>query len=158
MDHSVLLAVAAGGEHPLIDLDFTAAIQLVIFIMTGLIATRLLFRPYLKMKDARFSSIEGARDEAERLTAEGETALSGYEEKLGAARRRADEERRKIRADAAANQREVEQHARAEAQAAMEAAHREVEGQSQAARAELLPRADELGRVIAGKLLGREVA
>lgn len=158
MDNSVLLAVAAGGEHPLIDLDFTAAIQLVIFIVTGLLATRLLFRPYLRMRDERFEGIEGARAKADRLSAEAEAQLADYESTLASARSRADDERRKIRATAADTQRELEERARTEAQGAIESAHKQVEDQAGKARAELLPRAGQLGERIAAKLLGREVA
>ena len=150
--------VAAGGEYPLIDFDFTALIQLAIFAIMGLVSSRLLFRPYLRMREERSAGIEGARAEADRMSAEADARMADYEGKLASARRRADEERRRLRADAATHQREVTDKARAEALETMEKAQGRVREEADAARGELMPRADRLGGEIASRLLGRKVA
>ena len=54
-------------EHPLIDIDHTVWIQLLLFFVVAFIASRLVFRPYLRMRDERTAGIEGARDEGARL-------------------------------------------------------------------------------------------
>ena len=36
-------------EHPLIDIDHTVWIQLVLFFVVAFVSSRLLFRPYLRM-------------------------------------------------------------------------------------------------------------
>ncbi|RMH41299.1 MAG: hypothetical protein D6689_11470 [Deltaproteobacteria bacterium] len=158
MSSSVWLAAASGGGHPLIDLDLTVAVQLVLFALTALVATRLLFRPYLAVRDERIAGIEGARAEAERMSAQADAQLADYETKLAQARARAEEERRKLRAEAAAHQREVLERTRERALAAQAEAAATIARETEAARAQLAPRADEIARAIAARLLGREVA
>ncbi len=48
--HQLLLAAAAAHDPPLLDLDSTVFLQLGIFVITALILTRVLFRPYLRVK------------------------------------------------------------------------------------------------------------
>jgi len=157
VNSTVLLTVAAGGEHPLIDLDFTVLIQFGLFLLTAIIANQLLFKPYLKMRDERSAGIEGARNEADRLSAEADARLANYDEKLAAARDRANVQRRSIRTEAANHQREVTEKARLEAQQAFTAARAKVEQETAKAREELMPKADQLANDIASKLLGRKV-
>lgn len=155
MVQPVLHTVAAG---PLIDFDFSALIQLGIFAIVALAASRLLFRPYLKMREERSAGIEGARAEAEEMSAQAEAQMADYEAKLSEARRRADEERRKARGEAARHQHEITEEARKEAVSSLTSAQKQVAETAQATRDELLPRADELGAEIASRLLGRKVA
>jgi hypothetical protein len=68
------------------------------------------------------------------------------------------EEGRKVRAEAAAHERDATDKARTQAQAAINEAQRKMRTETEAARAQLLPQADALARSIASKLLGREVA
>ena len=154
----VLRTVAAGGAHPLIDLDGTIFIQLGLFLLMAFVATRLLFKPYLKMREDRTAGIEGARHEAKQLESEAEGRMADYEQRLAQARDSALSEQRKVRAEAAAHQREVTEAARAQAAAALEKAHAQVVETTASARAELLPRADARARDIVTKLLGREAA
>jgi F-type H+-transporting ATPase subunit b len=158
MHPGFILSAAAGAEHPLIDLDFTVLVQLVIFAVTAILATRLLFRPYLNMRDRRKAGIEGAREEAAHMSAEADAQLADYESKLRQARARAEEERRSLRAEAAAHEREVVAQTRAQALSAQEDARRTIEQQTEQARSQLAPRADQIAREIASKLLGRKVA
>lgn len=160
MEPAIELAAALGvaaSEHPLIDIDLTVLVQFVLFLVMFFVASSLLFKPYLKLKEARASGIEGARAEAERMTAEADGKLSAYEKDLAAARTRAGEEGRKIRAEAAAHEREVTDSARSSAVAALEAAQKKVRTETDAARGQLLSQADVLAKRMATKLLGREV-
>jgi F-type H+-transporting ATPase subunit b len=154
----VLLTAASGAGHPLIDLDFTVFVQLLLFFITAVAATKLLFHPYIKMRDERIAGIEGARDEATRMSAQADAQLAEYEVKVAQARSRAEEERRKLRGDAAAHEREVVDRTRAEAQAAQEQARETIASETEAARSQLEPRAAEIARAVASKLLGREVS
>ena len=98
--YSAIVAVAPAGEHhaaPLIDFDFTALLQLVIFVVMAVVASRFLFKPYLRMREERDAGIDGARAEADRMSAEAEAGLADYEAKLGNARSGALDERRQIR-------------------------------------------------------------
>jgi F-type H+-transporting ATPase subunit b len=158
MSTSVLLTVASGGEHPLIDIDYSVVIQLAIFLVTCFVATTMLFKPYLRMREKRHAGMEGAREDAVKMSAEADSRLQDYEEKLSAARSRAQDERHKIRSEAAAHLAEVTGKARAEASAATKSAREKVTSESEKARSELLPKAEVLGRQIAARLLGREVS
>lgn len=146
------------AEHPLIDIDGTVFIQLALFLLVAFIGSRLLFRPYLKMRDERTAGIAGARDEAARLSAEADARVAHYERQLETARTRAQEERRKMRGEAAARQREVTETARSESARAFDDAKAKVKRETDAARAELLPRANQVAADIASALLGRKVA
>jgi F-type H+-transporting ATPase subunit b len=151
------LAAAAGSEHPLIDIDLTVLVQLAIFVAVGILASRALFRPYLRLREERSAGIEGAREEAARMTAQADAQLADYQSKLARARIRAEEERRKMRAEAAAHERQTLEGARGKAVAALDSARESITSQTAAARRELTPQADEIARKLAAKLLGREV-
>ena len=155
--HPAILVVAS-SEHPLIDLDLTVVVQFVLFLVMLVILNKVLFQPYLRLKDKRQAGIEGARAEADRMVGEADAKLADYEKSLAVARDRASEESRKIRGEAAAHEREVTTKARATATAALDVAQTKVRTETAAARAELMPQADALARQMASKLLGREVA
>jgi len=156
MDQTPIVSLAGG--HPLIDIDATVLVQFALFVVLFVIANRFLFQPYLKLRERRREGIEGARAEADRMTAQADAKLADYEKQLAGARDRANEEGRKIRLEAAAHEREVTDKARATAQKAIDDAQATMRTETQAARAQLMPQADALARSIASKLLGREVA
>ena len=157
MDQTPLASIASGG-HPLIDIDFTAVIQFGLFLVLYVVANRLLFRPYLELRARRKAGIDGAREEAVRMTAEADAKLAEYETQLAIARNRAAEQGRAIRLEAAAHEREVTDKARGSAQAAITEAQTKMRSETEAARGQLLPDAERLARRIVSKLLGREVA
>lgn len=156
MDQTPIVSLAGG--HPLIDVDLTVLVQFVLFLVLFVIANRLLFQPYLQLRERRKAGIEGARAEADRMTAQADAKLADYEKQLAVARDRANEAGRKIRLEAAAHEREVTDAARASAQQAIDEAQATMRRETETARAQLLPQADALARAISGKLLGREVA
>ena len=146
------------AAHPLIDIDYTVFIQLVLFGVLFVIANKLLFQPYLALRRRRKDGIDGARAEAERMTAQADAKLADYEKQLAMARSRANDEGRKVRAEAAAHEKQVTDAARADAQKALDEAGAKMRADTEAARGQLLPQADAIARQIASKLLGREVA
>lgn len=157
MFQPVLLEVASGAEQPLIDLDNTLFLQALVFAIMAFLASRWLFKPYLRMREEREEGIEGAREEAERLTAEADARLSDYEGKLKDARERAMAEQRKVRAEAAASEQKLLDATRAETLTAIEESKKTLDSEVQAARKDLLPKADFLARDMVSKLLGRKV-
>ena len=148
--------IASG--HPLIDIDATAFVQFALFLVTMFVANKLMFQPYLALRERRKAGIEGARAEADRMTAEADAKLADYEKQLSVARNRANEEGRKIRGEAVNHEREVTDKARATAQQAIDEAQAKMRSETESARAQLLPQADAIAKQIASKLLGREVA
>ena len=153
--HQDFVSLAA---HPLIDIDLTVVIQFALFLIMFAIGNAFLFQPYLKLRERRKQGIDGARAEAEQMSTQADTELAEYEKKLAAARNRANEEGRKVRAEAAAHEKTVTDASRAEAQKAIDEATAKMRAETDAARLQLLPQANTLARQIASKLLGREVA
>ena len=92
------------------------------------------------------------------MSSQADGKLADYERKLAAARAKAAEDGRAIRAEASAHERDVTAVARNQAMTAIGEAQAKVRAQTEAARATLLPQAEALARSMAGKLLGREVA
>lgn len=156
MDQTAIVSLASG--QPLIDIDLTAVVQFCLFLLVYLVANKLLFQPYLALRERRRAGIDGARAEAEGMTAQADAKLAEYQKQLAIARDKAGEEGRKVRAEAAAHEREVTDKARSSAQGAIDEAQARMRAETDAARAQLLPQADALARSIASKLLGREVA
>ena len=156
MDQSPIVSLAGG--HPLIDVDGTVVVQLVLFLVLFAIANKFLFQPYLALRERRKAGIDGARAEADRMTAQADAKLVDYEKQLGLARDRANEEGRKVRAQAAADEARVTKETRASVQTEIDAAQAKMRRETEAARAQLMPQADALAKAITRKLLGREVA
>jgi F-type H+-transporting ATPase subunit b len=152
------LAAEAAKDPPIIDLDSTIFLQLGIFIVTALVLSRFLFRPYLEVKTARGAGTEGAKDEARRMAEEADARLADYEQALAKARSKASAERAKLQGEAVKRENEITEAARASNQVAIEEARRKLDTDATAARKQLEPRAQEIARAIARKILGREVA
>ncbi|HUQ07599.1 MAG TPA: ATP synthase F0 subunit B [Kofleriaceae bacterium] len=152
----VLVSVAEG--HPLIDIDWTVLLQFGLFLAMFVLANKLLFQPYLALREKRIAGIDGARAEAERMNAEAEAKLADYEHKLTSARNKAAEETRAVRAEASKHEQEVTDKSRKAAMEAMNTAATKVKSETEAARAELALRADAIAKQMAKQLLGREVA
>lgn len=153
-----LVGVAVGEAHPLIDIDWTVLIQFGLFAVMFVVGNKLLFQPYLALRERRIAGIDGARAEAERMSGEADAKLADYEAKLAAARASAGEEQRKVRTEAAAHEREVTDRGRATAQKAMDTATAKVKAETAAARKELAPQADRIAHGMVKRILGREVA
>jgi F0F1-type ATP synthase membrane subunit b/b' len=156
MDQTPIVTLASG--HPLIDIDLTAVVQFALFLLTVYVSNKLLFQPYLQLRERRKAGIDGARAEADQMIAESETKRAEHEKKLAAARDQAAEEGRKIRLEAARYEQEVTEKARKAAQEAIESAQKNVRSETEAARAQLLPQAEALARSMSAKLQGREEA
>jgi len=158
MDHTQAALAIASGEHPLIDIDLTVLVQFALFVILYLVANRMLFQPYLALRERRKAGIEGAREEAERMTGEADAKLAEYEKQLASARAKGNEEGRTLRGEAVAHEREVTEKARAATQKAIDEATAKMRAQVEDARKQLLPQASQLAQKMASKLLGREVA
>jgi F-type H+-transporting ATPase subunit b len=153
--HQVVVSLAAG--HPLIDIDLTVAVQFGLFLVVFAVGNKFLFQPYLQLRARRKHGIEGARAEADRMIAQADAKLAAYETQLRQARSLANEEGRKIRSEAAANEKSVTDASRAAAQKSLDEATARVRTEADAARLQLLPQANALARQIVSRLLGREV-
>ena len=154
--HQALATHAAG--HPLIDIDYTVFVQFALFLILFFVSNAFLFQPYLRLRQRRKDGIEGARADAERMSAQADAKLADYEKQLSRARAGANDEGRKVRAEAATHEKQVIDATRAEAQKSIDEATATMRRETDAARLALLPQASSLARQLASKLLGREVA
>lgn len=155
---TLLIAAQEEAPPPLIDIDGTLILQFLLFLIMLLVLSRVLFRPYLSLRDARHKGIEGARHEAQELTERAAQVNSDYEGKLVKARQRGNEERQKLRSEGAAHERQVLGAAREQSQKALDAARARISGETATARTQLQTQAATLARQIVTKILGREVA
>jgi F-type H+-transporting ATPase subunit b len=154
--HQAAQALAAG--HPLIDIDLTVLVQFGLFLILFVVANKLLFQPYLALRERRRAGIDGARSEADRMTAQADAKLADYEQKLAGARERGNEQGRKLRAEGVAHEKDVTDKARKQAQTAIDEASAKMRAETDAARLQLMTQADAIAHQITKKLLGREVA
>jgi F-type H+-transporting ATPase subunit b len=84
--------------------------------------------------------------------------MADYESSVAKARTQANAERGKLQAEAVGRDHAIMDAARAAAHAALEASRQKLDADAASARKELGPRAEEIARSIAKKILGREVA
>lgn len=155
-----LFTLLAGNGHsppPLVDIDLTVLVQFVIFVMLLLVLTKFVFRPYLAIRRERDENIDGARQRAGDLAHEAEEKMNRYDDLILTARKEAATVRAEYRRQAEAHTVEVLGEARKRAEEKVSAARAKLEQDAAQAQQALKARADEMGRTIAKKLLGREV-
>jgi len=155
---SIATTILAGGsEPPLIDIDGTLLVQLALFLLAVLVLTQLLFKPYLALRAERERAIDGTIREARQLEADAQARIAEYEGHLVRAKAKGSEERARIRAESATREREVVEVARDEAAKRMAEARADVARRGDQARQELLRHADDIGKQLAGRLVGRDL-
>ena len=142
---------------PLIDFDGTLFVQFGLFLIMLFILSRLVFRPYLKLRDDRHKGIEGAREEATKMQERSRAVNADYDAQLTRARQRGAEERQRLRSEAATYERQVLGAARDESQKSLESARGKISSEASDARAKLTAESTALARQIVAKVLGREV-
>src|SRR5437660_12226937 len=83
---ATLLIAQEEAPPPLIDVDGTVFVQFALFVLMLIVLSRLVFRPYLAMRDARHKGIEGAREEAASMQQRARDTNADYDAKLNKAR------------------------------------------------------------------------
>lgn len=145
--------ITALASVPLIDIDGTIAIQFVLWFSVFILGGRWLFKPYLKMRAARFEGIEGAAAKAAAMVEEAEKKSAKYETELQKARERAADERRILRTEAATYKKEVTEKAKADAAKLLADSKATVAQQTASAHKELMPQAGALADAMVEKLI-----
>jgi F-type H+-transporting ATPase subunit b len=155
---TLLISVQEEAPPPLIDVDGTLFVQFALFLIMLFVLSRLLFRPYLQLRDVRHKAIEGAREEAVSMQERARQVNADYDGKLTRARQRGADERQKLRTEGAIYERQVLGAARDESQKSLEQARVTITTDAEAARQKLIAESTVLARQIVKKILGREVA
>jgi F-type H+-transporting ATPase subunit b len=158
-----LAAAAEAGVAPrshapqLIDVDGTALIQFGLFVIAAFILTRLLWRPYLRVKGERITRVDGYRKDAARMEVDAAERLARAERELAEARRLGSGDRTVARAEAQAREQTMVAEAQAHGQRALAEARKKVDATLAAERARLQTSAVDIARKAAGRILGREL-
>jgi F-type H+-transporting ATPase subunit b len=148
----------AAGDLVLIP-DFPLALTLgVLFAALIFPLNALIFKPIFGALDERSSRITGARDRAAHIQSEAASALSRYEDSIREARMSAESGRKEQLADARSEQTSISGRARAEAERRVEQARGELERSLEEARGTLRTEAQQLARVAAEQILGRNLS
>ena len=151
-------AVVPQAHGPqLIDVDGTVFVQLGLFLVLGLVLTKLLWKPYLRVRAERVTRVEGYRQDAARMEIEAAARLARAEANLAEARRVGSGERAVARAEAHAREQTLIAEAQAEAQRALAAARIRLDATVTAEKARLEAGARETATRVARRILGREV-
>jgi F-type H+-transporting ATPase subunit b len=153
---SVALGVILSGGS-VIDLDATLFVQLGIFFTAFFILKGLVFKPVMKVFDAREQATAGAKEDAKRLEDDVEKQRAHFEGELRRVRAAAGEDREKQRLEAQKLARELTEKARSEANATQKIAKDKLDREAAEVRERMLREVPALGKQIASKLLGRSV-
>jgi F-type H+-transporting ATPase subunit b len=142
----------------MLDIDWTLGVCLVSVIVFLLLLNKMLFQPLSRFMDARDQGIRDDLDEAARLRQQAAAALMSYESALATARRDMAEQAAAVQRAMESKQREVIEAAREEAGKIVAEAQATIARDVDAARSQLASQARELARLVATKLMGRELA
>jgi len=151
-------ATAAPRAHgpQLIDIDATVLVQLGLFGVLALVMTKLLWRPYLRVRAERVARVEGYRKDAVHMEKEAAARLARAEAELAEARRLGSGERAVARAEAHAREQTLIAEAQAEAQRALAAARVRLDATVAEQGARLEAGVRDIALRAAQRILGRE--
>lgn len=141
----------------MIAVDATLLVQLVAFLLLLVFMNVLLFKPLLRLLEARKGRVEGTLAAARQLEQETQRLVAEYEAKLQEAREQAASEREQLLQQAVSQTQVMLRDAAAEAEARLDEGRRAIARDVADAQVELRRQAEELAREIAQKLLGRRL-
>jgi F-type H+-transporting ATPase subunit b len=156
MQLSAFLGVLLSGGS-IIDLDGTVFVQLAMFFVAFVVLYVLVFKPMVALLDARDLAIEGAKGEAKHLDGDVLKKQAAFEAELKRVKVSANEDRERLRAEAQELERRLLETVRAETTQLLNDAKEKLDSESAKARSELVAQRPELARIIASRVLGREV-
>lgn len=158
LNASLLSSGLSEGGGVNVDLDASLLVQIGLFVVLLVILKPLLFDPMLKLFEEREKRIEGTKRQASKEDERSAKALAKYEAILAKAREAGSTERDALRAEGVRKEAETMAGVRAQVATTIEQGRASLTNEAKAARADLANEATLLGRTIAGRVLGREVA
>ncbi|MBN2808570.1 MAG: ATP synthase F0 subunit B [Deltaproteobacteria bacterium] len=141
----------------MIDINATLLIQWGIFVALMVFLNYFLFKPVLRVIDARQAKVEGTFASAEDLQSRATASREEYESKLNAAREKLFVRVAAARESASRESKALMEKAREEALSQVESTRERVKSDSLIVRRELTAKVDSLARGIAGKILERQL-
>lgn len=139
-----------------LDIDGTLLVQMVLFGFTILFLHLLVFKPYLKVLDARSEAVEGSTEEAGEMEAHSAILETKYDEKVRQARRDAQEVRETLRNQGVAEQNDIVGEVREELNETLAEERSKIASHVEEARSEIEARAEELADSILKRLLPQQ--
>ncbi len=152
---AMMLVPLSGGS--LVDLDATFLIQLGLFFFMFLFLYALLFRPAIRLIEARREATEGTRDRAVEMLSEARRIFADVDGQVGDIREAARAERDRFLEEARRKERAQLDKARERTRAAVEEARMRMEREAASARSDLDSRIPALALAVAEQVLGRAV-
>ncbi len=148
---------AEGGIQILPELFGMDGLLVLLALFVALIypVNKLIFGPIFSVLDEREERIDGARSRAGEVSSEAEAVLERYEQTVARARSDAADERKGRLDEAREAEKNATAQARTEAEEQIERARGEIASSLETARSELRPRAEDLARDAAERILGR---
>ena len=147
--------ILASAAAPVVDIDGTIFIQAGIFLLLMAVLYPLLFKPWLATRERREGAITGTMQAAEELRAEAERVGADYDARLADVRGRAAAVRSEAIKAATDERARRLADSRTAANDDLATLRDRLVKQTEAARATLSARVDELANDIAAKILGR---
>ena len=138
----------------LVDLDASLFFELGLFLLLMVLLNKRLAQPMLEMFDKRHELTGGARDAAKEAVEKAESRIAKYEEKVGAARKQALAETKRIRTEGSVQERELLEAVRAEVGQEVDKGLSDLQSAAAAADTDLQKSATELGERFAARVLG----
>ena len=128
---------------------------IVAIVLLAVVLDRVLFKPLVRVMRERESAVQSALELAESATARAQAATAEFDANVAAARADLYKQMDERRKAAESYRQDLVAQTRAEVDAQLAGAKAELEAQTAQARATLEAEAEELGRDIASKVLGR---
>jgi F-type H+-transporting ATPase subunit b len=154
---AVLASAASGGSAVPLDIDFTFALQMVLFALLIVALKPLLFDPALKIFEERERRTDGARAEAREMQKQAGELLEKYEAELAKVGRAAAEERDRMRAETTRLENEIINQAREATAKILAEGRAQIAEQVAKIRFDLGRESERLAHQLAARALGREV-
>ena len=151
------IALLLAAEAPLIDIDGTVFIQFALFCAMFVALYALLWKPFLAVQEERGRRIDGARKDAQAMAQRADAMLRDYEAELLKAKQRGGDERKRLRDEGLAQERDVLATTRAIGEKAWADAQQRIAGQRDVARTTLQAEGSAIGLQIAARILGRAI-
>lgn len=127
-------------------------------LLLTILLDRLLFKPVLRVVEARGRAISSARDLAERSASEARLAAAEFEQKTAAARGELYRQMDEMRRTATSERAEILARTRAEADAEIASASQQLTADAEEAKRRLEADAETLGAAVAERILGRQAS
>jgi len=148
---------AAEGGAVVVDFDRSVLVTMALFIVLMLVLKPTLYDPMLRLFAEREERTEKTREGARALDDASAQALAKYDDAMAKARAAAGAERETLRAEALRVENEILAKVRASTTHTLEEGRKRAQSDIAGVRAALGDHAKDLGRELAGRVLGREV-